>query len=118
MTTETLSLALDDANGLFLDAAGNLAVTTGLDACLQNCRTAMLAQREEMIYAMDEGIPTRGTLWDQYRPSQFQTAAVTTIENVPGVLRVSDFELSRNGEDFIYTATVVTEWGKGTVSNG
>lgn len=118
MAIETLSLALSSMHGLYLDDSGNLATVTGLDACLQNCETAMLAQRNEMIYAMDEGMPTRATVWDQYLPSQFQTAAVATIENVPGVVRVESFDLSRSGEHFIYIATIITQWGAGKITNG
>ena len=117
MATETLSLALDGRN-LCLDAAGNLTTKTGLAACLQNCETAMLAQLNEMIYAMDEGIPCRETLWDNYQPAQFQAAAVATIEGITGVLRVESFSVSRGDNEFNYTAVIVTEWGTGTINNG
>ncbi|WP_058909742.1 hypothetical protein [Entomohabitans teleogrylli] len=115
--TETLSLALSGRN-LYLDVAGNLATKTGLSACLQNCETAMLAQRNEMIYAMDRGLPNRETLWDYYRPAQFQAAAISTIENVSGVLRVESFSVDRSENEFSYTAVIVTEWGTGAISNG
>lgn len=118
MAIETCSLALNGQHNLFLDDSGNIATVTGLEACLQNCKTALLAQKNEMIYSMDEGIPTRATLWDQYLPSQFHTAAVATLDKVPGVLRVEAFDVSRNEDEFIYHATIKTEWGIGEIYNG
>ncbi|ABS48561.1 MULTISPECIES: hypothetical protein [Yersinia pseudotuberculosis complex] len=112
-----LSLALNDKHRLYLDAAGNLAVVTNLAACLQNCKTAMLAQRNEMIYAMDEGIPYRETLWDQYRPAQFEAAARTAIKAITGVKQITSFSIARAGNDFYYSATIKTEWGTGAINN-
>ncbi|CNI48610.1 hypothetical protein [Yersinia pekkanenii] len=117
MAMTTLSLALNDKHRLYLDASGNLAVATDLDACLQNCKTAMLAQRNEMIYAMDEGIPYRETLWDQYRPAQFEAAARATLKAITGVKQVTSFSISRTGNDFYYSATIKTEWGTGAINN-
>lgn len=117
MATDTLSIALNGKHSLYLDAAGNLALANNLEACLQDCKTAMLAQRAEMIYAMDEGIPYRQTSWDQYRPAQFEAATRTTILSVPGVVRIDSFTFSFSGNVFSYTATIVTDWGTGDISS-
>lgn len=113
---DTLSIALNN-HSLFLDAAGNLALTSNLDACLQDCETAMLAQRSEMIYAMDEGVPYRQTSWDQYRPAQFEAAARTSLLAVNGVVRIRSFTFSFSGNTLSYSATIETEWGIGGISS-
>lgn len=112
------TLGLNEQHDLYLNAAGDLVIKSDLDACIQNCKTAMLAQRGEMIYAMDEGIPYRSTLWDQYRPAQFEAAARSALLRVDGVLRINKFTIERSGNDFIYRAEIMTVWGIGTVTNG
>lgn len=117
MATETLSIALNGDHSIHLDAAGNLALARNLDACLQDCKTAMLAQRAEMIYAMDEGIPYRQTSWDQYRPAQFEAAARATILSVPGVVRINSFTFGFADNELSYAVTIVTDWGTGDISS-
>lgn len=114
----TLTLALNDDHDLHLNAAGNLVVITDLEACTQNCETAMLAQLGEMIYAKDEGIPYRQTSWDQYKPAQFEARARLAISAVTGVEKITGFTISRDGNDLIYVATIQTQWGLGTITNG
>lgn len=117
MATETLSIALNGEHSLYLDAAGNLALVDNLEACLQDCKTAMLAQRAEMIYAMDEGIPYRQTSWDQYRPAQFEAAARAAVLAVPGVIRIDSFAFSFSNNVFSYVVVIVTDWGAGGISS-
>lgn len=115
---ETLSIDLNDQHTPYLDAAGNLAMISNHQACLQNCQTAMLAQRAEMYYAMDEGIPYRQTSWDRYRPAQFEAATRVAILSVPGVIRIESFSFGFTDNRFHYTATIVTNWGKGEIKHG
>ncbi|MBC3211367.1 hypothetical protein [Serratia fonticola] len=112
----TLSISVNDDHDIFLDAAGNLSISTDLDACLQGCETSVLAQRREMIYAMDEGVPTQTAIWDLYRPAQFEAAARSAIMATPGVVRITQFSMARDSDIFSYSATIETEWGKGTIN--
>ncbi|TQI80004.1 hypothetical protein FHU10_5145 [Serratia fonticola] len=112
----TISISINDEHDIFLDDAGNLSLATDLQACLQDCKTAVLAQRGEMIYAMDEGLPTREIIWDSYRPAQFEAAARNAIMSMPGVLQVTQFSMTRQGDTFGYNATIETQWGKGTIN--
>lgn len=111
------TLGLNDDHNLYLNAAGDLVIKSELEACIQNCKTAMLAQRGEMIYAMDEGIPYRSTIWDQYRPAQFEAAARTALLNVDGVVGINQFTINRTGNDFIYRVEIMTRWGVGSLTN-
>jgi|GEM_PF-3766126 len=112
----TLSISVNGDHDIFLDDAGNLSVSTDLDACMQNCETAVLAQRDEMIYSMDEGVPTQTAVWDLYRPAQFEAAARSAIMAMPGVLRITHFSMMRQADTFSYNATIETQWGKGTIN--
>lgn len=116
MTTDTLSISVNSDHDIFLDAAGNLAIASDLVACQQDCETAVLAQRSEMIYAMDEGVPTQAAVWDLYRPAQFEAAARSTILATSGVLRITQFSMARDGDAFSYNATIETQWGKGNIN--
>jgi hypothetical protein len=112
----TLSISVNDDHDIFLDAAGNLSLSADLEACQQGCETAVLSQRNEMIYAMDEGVPTQAAIWDLYRPAQFEAAARAAIMATPGVLRITQFSMARDGDVFSYNATIETEWGKGNIN--
>lgn len=113
----TRTLASDANNDLVLDRLGNVSIVEGLEAVAANCKTAIQAQRGEMIYAFDKGMPTMATAWDRYNPIQFEAAARVILRAVPGVLGVDNFTVNRVGERLVYTATIRTTFG-GTVING
>ena len=69
----TQSIAL--TNGDLVPANGSLTMVTGLQACMQNCATAMKAMQGEMIYAMTSGVPYRSVVWDNYNPKLFAASA-------------------------------------------
>lgn len=112
------SLALDSDGKLYIDATGNVAQVTALDAIVQNCETAMRAQRGEMYFNADNGIPTRGTVWDRYNPLQFIAAGRLTLMAVEGVTAIDSFDIDRSGNTLTYTAVIQTQYGKGTITNG
>lgn len=105
------SFAVDANNDLFLDASGNLAFVTGVNAVGQNCQTAVKAQRGEMILAMNKGMPTRATAWDQYNPSQFEAAVRSIILSVDGVLSITAFAMVKQDNDLKYVASIHTIYG-------
>lgn len=112
------SLALTKDRKLFIDNSGNVGQVTGLKAIVQGCETAMRAQLGEMYYNADKGIPTRGTVWDNYNPLQFTAAGRATLLAVPGVLGVQSFTTDRTDDVFTYTAVVNTIYGPGEITNG
>lgn len=111
------SLALDKNRKLFIDNSGNIAQVTGLAEVVQNCETAMRAQLGEMYYNADSGIPTRGTVWDTYRPLQYIAAGRVTLAAVDGVIGIKSFTVDLTDGVFTYTAEILTIYGPGAVSN-
>ena len=113
----TTSLALNANNDIYIGADGNLATVTGIDAAIQNCKTAMQAQQGEMMYAMLNGMPTRATVWDNFNPSLFEAAGRSILAGVQDVTGVAAFTITRTENVLTYTAVIVTIYGTGTVSN-
>ncbi|WP_127958843.1 DUF2634 domain-containing protein [Serratia microhaemolytica] len=111
-----ISLGLNDRGDIYLDDAGNLSITSDLPAVMQACKTAILAQRGEMIYAMDEGVPTKALVWESYRPAQFEAAVRHEILKVPGVVSILKFSVTRDGDALNYTATIETTYGNGALN--
>ncbi len=112
----TQSIALKNGD-IYLDSSGNLAFVTGLQACEQNCQTAMLALQGEMMYAADAGLPYAAVAWENYRPQLFQPAARSVIMQVQDVLGVISFTQELNGNTLSYTATISTIYGTTTFTS-
>lgn len=105
------SLSINDNNDIFVGTDGNIAISTGAPAILQNTRTAMQAQRGEMQYAIDDGMPTRLTAFDGFNPTQFEAAARAVIGAVAGVNAVNEFEAVNNAGTVEYSAVISTTEG-------
>lgn len=107
-----ISIAIDTANNdLVLDTSGNLKLVAGIEAISQNTRTAMGAQRGEMQYAVDSGMPMRMTAFDRYNPVQFEAAARAVLLEVEGVQSVDEFRATNNSGTLSYSATIKTTEG-------
>lgn len=103
------------SNDFELDNAGRLAVVTGAAAVASDCRSAMQAQRGEMVLAMAEGMPTLEVAWSGYRPGAFEAAARAVLMRVPGVRSVESLTVAREGEALRYDAVISTSFGPVTV---
>lgn len=110
------TLGTNSKNDLHIGVDGRLVVLSDLDAVMQNCATAMKAQRAEMIYAMEDGMPFRQTAWDTFNPVQFEAAARMVILAVAGVTDVQSFGMSMNDNILSYTAVIVTTYGLGILN--
>lgn len=99
------------SNDIFLSPAGSLVVLEGARAVAQDTRTAMQSQRGEMVFQVDDGLPTDATVWARFEPRQFEAAARTVIEAVPGVVSIPDFTATAVAGGVSYTATIETEYG-------
>lgn len=107
----TLSIAIDENNDIYMAPNGNLATVTDLDAVGQNCITAMQAQRGEMMYQVDDGMPSQVVAFDTFNPVQFEAAARTILLNVAGVTEVTAFSVTQVDDAIVYTATILTIYG-------
>lgn len=114
--TTLLTFAENENRDLFLGPDGNLAMTSQIDATALLCKSRIEAQRNEMIYAMNEGMPTRDTAWDRFNPNAFVAAARTILLATPGVVRVISFVLQHVENDLSYTAVILTDYGITTIT--
>ncbi len=111
------TFALDASGDIYIDGHGNLATLTGALAVGQNCVTAISAQRAEMIYAVNQGMPTTELAWNKLDSVGFEAAARTIIINVDGVIEVRSFTVTTLGDVLNYQATILTVYGE-TQING
>lgn len=101
-----------DGNLVFIADAADNAIATA-----QLCKSRIEAQRGEMKYSKDQGMPTRATAWDQFNPKQFEAAARSIILATPNVTAIQSFTMFRNGNELDYTAVIQTIYGTATVSS-
>lgn len=111
------SLATDTNNDITLGADKNLALVSGVAAIEQNCKTAIQALQNEMMYAMQSGMPMFETAWNTFNPYQFEAAARNVLTGVQGVLSVQSFSLSSAGGTLSYAAQINTTFGPLTVNS-
>lgn len=109
------SIATNANNDIYLDANGNLAMVTGLDAVVQDCEHVMKAQLGEMPLALDEGVPTLTTIWASWKPAQFEAYARAMLLSVPGVVAVTAFTLTRAAGVASYVAEIQTIYSEQAV---
>jgi hypothetical protein len=102
----------DDGNVAFLtDVAGTPICTAQLT------KSRVESQRGEMMYAADQGMPTRATAWDTFNPKQFEAAARSIMNRTANVTGVSSFALTQDGNELDYTAEITTTFGTATVTS-
>lgn len=113
----TQTIAENANRDLYVGADGNIAFASGVQAVEQLCKSRIEAQRAEMQYAMDQGMPMRATAFDRYRPAQFEAAARAILKATPDVLAVTAFTITSIGNVLSYSATIETIYGTGTVAS-
>lgn len=109
------AIAVQDGD-IYIDAAGNLALVTGIYRVLQQCEQVMKLFLAEAIYAQERGIPYMQTVFDRRQLDQFESYARDMIVSVPGVVEVLTFEYRVSGDVLFYDATILTEFGEGRIS--
>lgn len=110
-------IAANTNNDLYLNADGNIAVVTGLQAVIQACAQAAKAQLGEMVLAIDQGIPNFQTVWQNTaNVAQFEAYLRRTLEQVQDVTEVQQLEVTVQNNVLSYVATIKTIYGEGTVN--
>lgn len=113
----TRILATDQNNDIYVGADGHLAVKTGIDAVMQACEHACLAQLGEMVYAVDRGMPTMAALWSgQPKIGLYEAAIRSQLLAVKDVVRVLDLSVGVSGDAFFYHAKIETIYGTGELN--
>lgn len=115
----TVGLGVNADNDLYLDASGDLALVSDLTCVMQAAQQAAQAQRGEMIYHVNRGVPNLRTLWSG-APSlaQFRAAVRQEIMLVTDVVSVRRLDATLDGEAAVYTADITTAFGTGVIRNG
>jgi hypothetical protein len=111
----TQTLASNANNDLIVNSRGNLLIYRDLSAVAADCRSAMQAQRGEMVFAIDRGMPTLETAWNRYQPAQFEAAARKVILRNPDVRAVQSVTVTREREVLRYTAVIQTIYGEARI---
>lgn len=117
MTTPT-TLATNRNNDLYLDEAGNIAIASGLDAIVLDCKAAMETRLGECVLDTTLGIPMFETVWLTWQPAQFQAAARRALQAVTGVVSVNAVNITRAAGVMRYVAQISTIYGPAAVTNG
>lgn len=103
---------------LFMGPNNQLVLRTGLFATLQACTSAIEAQRGEMQYDINRGIPTHATLWSGVPNQQlFQFYCQEALKAVSGVVVVTRFNTDIFENTLEYEAEIVTDFGTGAIGN-
>lgn len=110
-------LAVDADNDLYLDPTGSLVCSSELAACMQACAHTAKAQMGEMIYAADQGIPNFDVIWNG-APNllQFEACMRSALLAVEHVLEVRAFSVDIRDGEVVYSATIHTEYGEGSLN--
>lgn len=112
------TLAENSNNDLFLGSDNNLDILTDLDATLQSCKSAIETQRGELQYDVNRGVPTSQTIWNGIPNEQrFRFYCLEAVRGVPGVEKITQFDIEIRAKELVYTMTIVTIFGTDTVGN-
>ena len=113
----TQTLGINDQNDIYLGPDGNIVLLSGLQAVLEACETASRAQLGEMVLTDQLGIPNFQAVWTGVANLPlWQSYLLNTLQNVPGVLQVTNLQVTRNNGVLKYTATISTQYGTGVIN--
>lgn len=112
----TTSFAEDDNRDMYRGADGNIAFVSAAPCIAQLTKSRVESQRGEMIYAMNQGMPTRTTAWDTFNPKQFEAAARAIILATSDVTGIQTFNMTKQENTLNYSATIRTIYGTVTVN--
>lgn len=113
----TLVLAVDGSNDLYVGVDGSLATATQLRAVMQAAQQAAQTQFGEMIYAVDQGIPSFDVVWNGApNLAQFDAFLRRTLLAVPDVVGVESIDIARANGVVSYVARIQTSFGPGVLN--
>lgn len=113
--TQTLSVNQD--NDIYLNKNGNLSISFGLQAVLQDCAQVAKLQLGEAVLNTSIGIPYFQTVWVGVPNIQQFTAALrSAFLSVPDVVEVVSLITSQKASVLSYTAIIRTIYGSGGLS--
>jgi hypothetical protein len=113
----TRTIAVDSNNDIFVGPDGSLAIATAREAVLHCCAQAAKTQLGEMIYAVDQGLPNFGAVWNGApNVGLFEAYLRRNLQAVPDVVSVDSVTIDATGGALIYVATIQTIYGPGAIN--
>jgi hypothetical protein len=114
----TSTIKTDENNDFFIDSLGNFVIISGIDAVLQDTRAETLLRTGEDIYNANKGVDYLGSIFaPQANYDDARKSLVTAIESSPDVVRVDSLTITIEGENFEYSAEIMSIYGPLTVTN-
>jgi hypothetical protein len=111
------TFSINENNDIFIASDGNLSISLNLQAIIYVCENVAQGQLGEMVLDVTRGIPNFQAVWiGNKNLSRFEAALRKSLNNVDGVLGVSDLQISINSNELIYSAIIVTEFGEDVLS--
>lgn len=113
----TQTLSVNENNDIFINSIGNLAISIGLEAVLQDCEQMAKTRLGECVLNTNQGIPYFEVVWNGVpNIQQFTSALRTAFLSVPDVIDVLSLITSQDANILRYTAVIRTIYGSGGIS--
>jgi hypothetical protein len=113
----TIQIGVNDNNDIFLDEAGNLTMVSNLTACMQACQQAAQAQRGEMQFHLNRGVPNFQVLWNGApNVAQWRAALREELLLTADVVSVEALNVVLADNEANYTATIKSVFGTGGIN--
>jgi hypothetical protein len=110
-----ITLATNSNRDLYL-TNNQLTVYSGLQALIQICEQKASTMLEEMIYAMDDGMPNFQVVWvGSPNLRQFEAYLRAALLSVTGVNEITNLIVAVRNNTLYYTATIKTIYGEATI---
>lgn len=110
------TLKLNTNNDIFLSDTGNLVLLTKRDAIMQDCDNFAKSLAGEMVFQTDVGVDYFGSAFGVVSLPQFRASLYENLIRVSGVVSIQSLDVFVVGDTVNYIATIVTEYGTGTIS--
>lgn len=104
-------------NDIYLDNVGNINLSTGITAILENCAQAAKTRMGEEVLHTDQGIPYFSTVFVGIpNLEQTQAAFRTAWLAVEGVIEVISLVFTQQDNTLFYSAIIRTTEGTGELN--
>ncbi|QRE00534.1 hypothetical protein [Burkholderia phage BCSR129] len=107
-----ITIGVDANNDIFLDADKNLSMAIDAEAMRQVCVQTSQAMLGEFIYSRTDGVDYRNFVWTTAQVVSFEASLRGQLLALPGVLDVTDFNTTRDGDVMSYSVLVHTIFGE------
>ena len=108
----TQSFGLNSSNDIYINAAGNLQIDTGINAVEDACKNVSLLQLGEAILQTTLGMPTFQTVWNGTpNIAIYENYLRQALQSVDGVVAINSLTSNVSKNVYSYSATIETLYG-------